>query len=285
MSPEQVRGLAVDHRADLFAFGAILYELVSGRRAFHRDTSPETMTAILNDHPPDLGRDRPLDPAGPRHIIDRCLEKSPSATVPDRQRPGVCAGDVSDASRFVARCRARHRLRYGEARSWIAWAVAALLLAALAPLVYQHIREPPAPSSRIAVSDSADRGAGGAGELQPVSGRPPSGVLRAWRGRRSLRLRLRSWIRWTFGRCLEPSCPSARQRFLLSGHLTAVHRRSGSWRQAQEARCVGRSAANVVRPAWRGSRRLVESRRRHHRREYGRRPAARARDWRRRDHR
>src|SRR6202008_3864521 len=54
MSPEQVRGKAVDHRTDIFAFGAVLYEMISGQRAFHRDTSPETMTAILKEEPPEL---------------------------------------------------------------------------------------------------------------------------------------------------------------------------------------------------------------------------------------
>ena len=62
MAPEQVRGLDVDHRADLFAFGAILYELLSGRRAFRRDTAPETMAAILNEDPPDLSAAGPPFP-------------------------------------------------------------------------------------------------------------------------------------------------------------------------------------------------------------------------------
>ena len=52
MSPEQVRGKAVDHRTDIFAFGAILYETLTGTRAFHRPTSAETMSAVLNDDPP-----------------------------------------------------------------------------------------------------------------------------------------------------------------------------------------------------------------------------------------
>jgi eukaryotic-like serine/threonine-protein kinase len=54
MSPEQVKGLTVDHRADLFNFGAILYEILSGNRAFHGETSIETMNAILKEDPPDL---------------------------------------------------------------------------------------------------------------------------------------------------------------------------------------------------------------------------------------
>jgi eukaryotic-like serine/threonine-protein kinase len=78
MAPEQVRGLAVDHRADLFAFGAILYELLAGGRAFRRDTVPETLSAILNDNPPPLEAKEPLPPALGR-IVDRCLEKSPAA--------------------------------------------------------------------------------------------------------------------------------------------------------------------------------------------------------------
>ena len=54
MSPEQVRGQGVDHRADIFAFGAILYEMLAGKRAFQKPTSPETMTAILNEDPPNI---------------------------------------------------------------------------------------------------------------------------------------------------------------------------------------------------------------------------------------
>src|SRR6266542_4188225 len=52
MSPEQVRGHAVDHRSDIFAFGAILYEMLSGKRAFHGDSAAETMSAILKEDPP-----------------------------------------------------------------------------------------------------------------------------------------------------------------------------------------------------------------------------------------
>jgi hypothetical protein len=77
MAPEQVRGLPADHRADIFAFGAILYEMLSGRRAFRGDTSAETMTAILRDEPPELSSGgRPLPPALER-IVRHCLEKEP----------------------------------------------------------------------------------------------------------------------------------------------------------------------------------------------------------------
>src|SRR5207245_4276907 len=53
MSPEQVRGQPADARSDIFSFGCVLYEMVTGRRAFQRETAAETMTAILHDEPPD----------------------------------------------------------------------------------------------------------------------------------------------------------------------------------------------------------------------------------------
>jgi eukaryotic-like serine/threonine-protein kinase len=79
MSPEQLRGLPVDHRSDIFAFGAVLYELLAGARAFRGETSMDVATAILKEDPPDLPvNDRHIPPALTR-IVDRCLEKSPTA--------------------------------------------------------------------------------------------------------------------------------------------------------------------------------------------------------------
>jgi Tol biopolymer transport system component len=78
MSPEQVRGAPADHRSDLFSLGAILYEMLSGQRAFKRDTSAETMTAILKEHPPELTATNPAIAPGLERIVHRCLEKEPS---------------------------------------------------------------------------------------------------------------------------------------------------------------------------------------------------------------
>jgi serine/threonine protein kinase len=77
MSPEQVRGEPADARSDLFALGAVIYEMLAGRRAFHRDTLPETMTAILKEEPPALSRDDSIKPAMLERIVQRCLEKRP----------------------------------------------------------------------------------------------------------------------------------------------------------------------------------------------------------------
>lgn len=80
MSPEQVRGEKVDHRSDIFSFGAVLYEMLTGNRAFHRETGAETMTAILKDDPPEMvaGNSSAMISPGLQRIVNHCLEKNPA---------------------------------------------------------------------------------------------------------------------------------------------------------------------------------------------------------------
>lgn len=76
MSPEQVRGQQIDHRSDIFSFGAVLYEMMSGKRAFHGESSVETMNAILKEDAPEISvSGAQLSPGLDR--IRRCLEKKP----------------------------------------------------------------------------------------------------------------------------------------------------------------------------------------------------------------
>ena len=90
MSPEQVRGLPVDHRSDIFSFGAILYEMLSGKKAFKRDTASDTMAAILKEEPPELTQSgRNISPALD-HIVRHCLEK-------DRENRFQTAKDIAFA--------------------------------------------------------------------------------------------------------------------------------------------------------------------------------------------
>ena len=77
MAPEQVRGLPVDQRADMFAFGAVLYEMLTGERAFRGETAADTMSAILSKEPPDLDTARLAISPSLDRIVRRCLEKSP----------------------------------------------------------------------------------------------------------------------------------------------------------------------------------------------------------------
>src|SRR5947199_2231611 len=77
MSPEQLRGKTADHRSDIFSFGAILYEMLSGKRAFRGDSMAETMSAILREDPPDLSEtNKTVSPALER-LVRHCLEKNP----------------------------------------------------------------------------------------------------------------------------------------------------------------------------------------------------------------
>jgi TolB-like protein/Flp pilus assembly protein TadD len=77
MSPEQVRGKPADARSDIFSFGAILYEMLSGQRAFHGDSAADTMSAILKEDPPDLSITNQNVPPGLERIVRHCLEKNP----------------------------------------------------------------------------------------------------------------------------------------------------------------------------------------------------------------
>jgi len=185
MAPEQVRGLAVDHRADLFAFGAILYELLSGARAFRRDTAPETMAAILNEDPPDLSAAAaPIPPALVR-IVNRCLEKSPSARFQTASDLAFALDGLSDAPSASTAAPARSHRVHG---TWVAWGTAALLLATLAPLAYQHARERPASPSpmRFQISPIVEFAGPGNFGLSPdgrylaFAGLGSDGIARIW---------------------------------------------------------------------------------------------------------
>src|SRR5262249_13611155 len=74
MSPEQVRGQPADHRSDAFAVGAILYELLTGKRAFSGESGVDVLSAILSDQPPPLSSNIP---AGLEQVVRRCLQKAP----------------------------------------------------------------------------------------------------------------------------------------------------------------------------------------------------------------
>jgi len=77
MSPEQVRGQPADARSDIFATGAVLYEMLTGNRAFRKPTSAETMNAILNEDPSTVSQVAPNLPPGLQRIVNRCLQKNP----------------------------------------------------------------------------------------------------------------------------------------------------------------------------------------------------------------
>ena len=94
MAPEQVRGQAVDGRADLFALGTVLYEMLAGRRAFERDTAADTMTAILKEDPPEFDATRGRYSARARSHRPSLPREERRRAVPVGARCGVCARGV-----------------------------------------------------------------------------------------------------------------------------------------------------------------------------------------------
>jgi len=129
MSPEQVRGKPTDSRSDIFSFGAVLYEMLSGKRAFHGDSSVDTMSAILKEEPPDLGEtNRNVSPALER-IVRHCLEKNPAERFQSARDVAFnleALTDISSSSRGGIRVLPEEK----TARRWLLPLVGALLLLA-----------------------------------------------------------------------------------------------------------------------------------------------------------
>jgi eukaryotic-like serine/threonine-protein kinase len=128
MAPEQVRGEPADPRTDIFAFGAVLYEMLSGKRAFRRDTPAETMTAVLKEDPPELSDPgHQVSPALDR-IVRRCLEKNPEQRFQSARDLSFALSALSgtDASGALRAAAARRRI---PLLIWLSIALAAAIAA------------------------------------------------------------------------------------------------------------------------------------------------------------
>ncbi|MGE0639319.1 MAG: protein kinase [Thermoanaerobaculia bacterium] len=164
MSPEQVRGEPADERSDLFALGSVLYELLTGERAFARPTEAETMTAILREEPRHLASGAAHLPPELARIVRRMLAKDPA------DRPSS-ARDLAGTLRAAAE-EARHLPAGGRARRSGRWLAGAATVAVAALLVAVFVvsrrqgAEPVAAATRP-VAESAARAA-------PAPARPPS---------------------------------------------------------------------------------------------------------------
>jgi eukaryotic-like serine/threonine-protein kinase len=136
MSPEQIRGAVTDHRSDIFSFGLILYELLSGKRAFRGDTSAEVMTAILKEDAPEAPESAP---AWLRQIVAHCLEKEAA----DRFQS---AKDLGFALRQTGTQTGAPRAEPTARWRWAMPAAVAALAVGLATVSLLHFRErTPAP--------------------------------------------------------------------------------------------------------------------------------------------
>jgi serine/threonine protein kinase/Tol biopolymer transport system component len=139
MSPEQVRGAAVDHRSDIFAFGTVLYEMLTSRLAFAKTTAAETMAAILNEDPPILSQSGQSIPPGMQRVIHRCLEKSPEQRFQSTSDLAFALEGLSDSGGLPAVIADRRPI---YPRFWLATGAVALIVVAV--LAYLWWRIPPA---------------------------------------------------------------------------------------------------------------------------------------------
>ena len=145
MSPEQVRGEPIDPRSDIFSFGAVLYEMLTGKRAFKRETSAETMTAILREEPPALNDTGWQGPPELQRILARCLEKNVARRFQSASDLAFAIESLSGTS--VATPTAKRVSQPKSRRAWLPWVIAAALLMGTA--VWEMLRPAAAPANPL----------------------------------------------------------------------------------------------------------------------------------------
>jgi eukaryotic-like serine/threonine-protein kinase len=146
MSPEQVRGDVSDGRSDIFSFGAVLYEMLTGKRAFKKETAAETMTAILKEDPPELTDTGWQGPVALQRILLRCLEKSPDKRFQSASDLAFAIESLSGTGTGVTPSAALEAVRE-KPNPWkaVAWAAGALACLAVGAGIAWMLRPAPQP--------------------------------------------------------------------------------------------------------------------------------------------
>jgi Tol biopolymer transport system component len=141
MSPEQVRGEPIDPRSDIFSFGAVLYEMLTGKRAFKRETSAETMTSILREEPQALNDTGWQGPLELQRILVRCLEKNVERRFQSASDLAFAIESLSGTSTTKSVPQPKSR------RAWLPWVIAAALL--MGTGVWEMARSTAAPANPL----------------------------------------------------------------------------------------------------------------------------------------
>ncbi|MGD0267993.1 MAG: protein kinase [Candidatus Sulfotelmatobacter sp.] len=140
MAPEQLRAKAVDHRSDIFSVGAILYEMLTGHRAFSGETEVDTITAVLKEDPPEINLEQASVPVPFQQIVRHCLEKDPENRFQSARDLAFALDTLAESSGTV-QLKARPRPK----ATIVPWAVAAALLLAVLLLLFKPWPQPTPP--------------------------------------------------------------------------------------------------------------------------------------------
>lgn len=157
MAPEQLEGQNADARTDLFAFGALLYEMLTGKRAFEGKTRTSVIAAIVDRDPPPISQFQPLTPPSLVRLVRNCLAKDPDErwqTAHDVMLE-LRAIEEGDSTAGIPRRTSERRRR----REWLAWSLAALFFAAAAIATIFHFSATPQPAETLRTSIVAPAGA------------------------------------------------------------------------------------------------------------------------------
>ncbi|MEW5975489.1 MAG: protein kinase [Acidobacteriota bacterium] len=163
MSPEQADGRLVDARSDIFSFGSVLYEMVTGQRAFQGDSKMSTLAAILNQEPKPAGEIAPALPYDLERIITRCLRKDPSRRFQHmgdvkidldelRQAASDPALDSLRQTQHPRADRLESSLKRIKRRNLLAWIIAGISLLTAIPFAVEYFRHSPADLQRVKLS-------------------------------------------------------------------------------------------------------------------------------------
>ena len=155
MAPEQLEGVAADHRSDIFAFGCVLYEMLTGRKAFEGKSQATLIAAIMTSEPPPILPWQPMSPPALDRVVRRCLAKDPDNRW---QSARDLVGElrwITESGSQVAPAPALQTRRRARARwGWLAAGVLSLVVLAETFVTVRHLREKPleVPVTRFAVS-------------------------------------------------------------------------------------------------------------------------------------
>jgi Tol biopolymer transport system component len=159
MSPEQAKGKHVDRRADIWAFGCVLYEMLTGRKAFHGDTVPETLGAIMRAEP-DWSQLPAATPMRVRVLLQRCLQKDPKQRLQAIGDARISLEEVLSGTRdaFAAATPTLSRRKW----LWLGWGATATLAVALAFALIGYVARAPHPAGAVVAQIALPPGANAA---------------------------------------------------------------------------------------------------------------------------